>query len=166
MADYAHHVHQALAHTHQEKEKYKKKWEGIKESLGSKVEATVCLLEVGAGAYLGGLVEGRTDQGTFMHVPLNLAAGIALAGAGIAGAAGEWSPHLTNLGSGFVASYAASAGFKFGKTWRGSGSLGAALKGAAGVPAALPTPVAIPTPAVAGYPPEVMANIAAQMGQR
>ncbi len=165
MADYAHHVHQALAHTHKEKEHYKKKWEGIKESLGSKVESVGTLLEVSAGAFVGGLAEGRLDQPTFMHIPLNLLGGIVATGLGVAGAAGRASSHLTNFGTGLVSSYAASAGFKFGNTWRGTGSLGVALKGAAKPPAALPA-VPVAAPAVGNYPPEVMAGIAAQMGQR
>jgi len=119
-------------------------------------------LEVGAGAWLGGVAEGRLKHpdgsgGTVMHVPVNLAAGVALLAAGHLELAGkEWSDHLNNLGNGFVGSYVAAAGYTFGTNWRDTGRLFG--HGAA----ALPPPA--PAPAVTGELSEAqMADIVRRM---
>jgi hypothetical protein len=155
MADYTPHVHSMMSHLHKEKEHYKGKWHGLRNKLASHVEGAVTLAEVGAGAFLGGVVEGRTKQGTFLHVPINLGAGLALAGAGIADLAGDWSPHLINLGTGFIASYTAATGYQLGKKWLDTGKL---FGGAIGAPAPA---AALPPPAAAVPPAHVMAGIAA-----
>ena len=139
---------------------HKKKHEQLQGRLESMTERAVQLVEVGAGAWAGGVLEGRTGQGTFLHVPLNLGVGLGLAAASALDLAGDWSPHLGNLGDGFIASFASSAGFNFGNRWRQTGKL------FGGAPAPLP-PVAVAPPLpppVAGMPdPAAMAHLAQAM---
>lgn len=162
MADYTHHVHQLLSHTNKEKEHYKRKWHGMVDHLEGLSTTALTLAEVSAGAFIGGAIEGKTKQGTFLHVPINLGAGLGLAFGGVAAhltGRSEWlSKHLINLGTGMIASYTAAAGYSLGKKWLETGSLWGSLKVAAPAPMPHPPPPipmppgAVPHPAaVAGY---------------
>ena len=125
-----------------------RKFDALRERLSGMTEHAVRTLEVGAGAWLGGLVEGRTNNGTLGPVPINLAAGLTLSALGFLDVAGDYSEHLNSFGAGFLGSYAASHGYAFGKRWRETGKL-------------LPSKAAaapLPTPS-----PEAMAQMAAQM---
>ena len=102
----------------------------IQERVAGVVQRSTGTLETGAGAWLGGLLEGRTGGQSLGPVPLNLAAGLAMVAVGhVAGAAkdgplGSMSPmadHLNNLGNGLIGSYLAGAGYAFGKRWKETG---------------------------------------------
>lgn len=113
-----------------------RKFEALKDKFSGMTERAVRTVEVGAGAWLGGLAEGRTNGGTVLHVPINLGIGVALSAAGYLDLAGEWSGHLNNFGDGFIGSYVAATGYNFGKRWRDTGK----LFGGGTPPAALPPP--------------------------
>jgi hypothetical protein len=101
-----------------------KKFDALKDKFSGMTERAVRTVEVGAGAWAGGIVEGRTGGGTVMHVPINLGVGVALAAAGYLDLAGdEYSPHLNAFGDGFIASYVAATGYAFGKRWRDTGKV-------------------------------------------
>jgi hypothetical protein len=146
-----------------------KKFEAMKDKLRGVTAKFVSTLEVGGGAYLGGVIEGRTKDpshpdsmygGTILHVPINLGVGaLLLAGAHLDLAGREWSDHLNNLGNGFVASYAATAGHNFGDKWRSTGR----LFGGAKAPAALPPPG--PAAVHGDLSPDQLAAMAARMQQ-
>jgi hypothetical protein len=128
--EHLHHMAKKLHHTNSKLHAIRAKFSGV-------TERAVRTVEVGAGAWLGGLVEGRTAGGTVMHVPINLGVGIALSAAGYLDLAGsEWSGHLNNFGDGFIASYVAATGYAFGKRWKETGKLFAAK-----APAQLAAPV-------------------------
>ncbi len=97
--------------------------EALRGKFAGMTEGAMRTIGVGAGAALGGMVEGRTAGGTVMHVPLNLAAGVGLAIAGHLDLAGAHSRHLNNLGDGLIASYVAATGYAWGKRWRETGKL-------------------------------------------
>lgn len=101
-----------------------KQLDGLREKFSGMTRGFVGTLETGAGAWLGGAIEGRTGGGTVMHVPLNLGAGLLLLTAGHLNLAGEQhSEHLNNLGNGFVGSYVAATGYAFGKRMKETGKL-------------------------------------------
>ena len=101
-----------------------KKLDQLRDKFSGMTERAVRTVEVGAGAWLGGVTEGRTGGGTVLHVPINLGVGLALSAAGYLDLAGdEYSKHLNNFGDGFIGSYVAATGFAFGKRWRDSGKL-------------------------------------------
>jgi hypothetical protein len=101
-----------------------KKLDGLREKFSGVTERFVGTLEVGAGAWLGGAVEGRTGGGTVLKVPINLGVGAVLLAAGHLDLAGDqWSGHLNNLGNGFIGSYVAATGYAFGKRWRETGKM-------------------------------------------
>ena len=127
---------------------HKRKHEDLKGKFEAITAGTIRLAEVGAGAWLGGVLEGKTSQGTFFHVPVNLGVGLILAGAGALDLAGDWSPHLSNLGDGFIASYAAATGYSFGKRWKETGK----LFGSVQAPVPLPPPMPVAPPVAAGDP--------------
>jgi len=136
-----------------------RKLEGLRAKFSGITERFVGTIEVGAGAWLGGLVEGRTNGGTLLHVPLNLAIGAGLLVAGHLELAGHgYSSHLNNIGNGFVGSYVAATGYAFGKRWRDTGK----LFGHAKMAQPLPPPAA--PPVAAGDPtPEQMAAMLAHI---
>lgn len=138
-----------------------RKLEGLRSKFSGITERFIGTIEVGAGAWLGGLLEGRTNGGTLLHVPLNLAVGAGLLVAGHLDLAGAGhSAHLNNLGNGFVGSYVAATGYAFGKRWRDTGKLFGHAKAAQ----PLPPPAAVAPPVAAGDPsPEQMAAILSHM---
>ena len=135
-----------------------KKLEGIKGKLTHMTGRGVSVLEVAAGAWMGGVIEGRTAGKTVLHVPLNLALGLATTAAGLLDLAGPYSEHLSNLGEGMVASYTAAAGFAFGQRWRTTGKLFA--RGAAA-----PAPAPAAAAAAGDLSPAQVNQIIAQMQQ-
>jgi len=101
-----------------------KELDGLRAKFSGFTKGFISTLETGAGAWIGGAIEGRTGGGTVMQVPLNLGAGLFLLTLGHLNLAGEQnSEHLNNLGNGFVGSYVAATGYAFGKRWRETGKL-------------------------------------------
>lgn len=114
------HIHHMARRTHQATSKLR----ALQDKFAGITTRFISTLEVSGGAFLGGVVEGRTDGGTVLHVPINLAAGAALLAAGHLELAGEdLSEHLNNVGNGLVAGYVASKGYAFGKRWHDTGKL-------------------------------------------
>jgi hypothetical protein len=102
------------------------KYDGLREKFAVHTGRIVSTLETVAGAWAGGVIEGKTNGQTVLKVPVNLLGGIALLAAGhwmesakpdIA----KWGADLNNVGSGLVGSYIAATGYAFGKRWRDSG---------------------------------------------
>lgn len=147
-------------HVHAVKEKALAVAAKYKERGAAFTRKAVGTVEIGVGAWAGGVLEGRTQGMTVLHVPAPMLAGLLLVGAGYADLAGkEWSPHLENFGNGFVASCAASLGHRFGENWF-AGGLSNALHGGAKTAA-----LGAGTPAVHGVPnPAAMAGMVQNMG--
>jgi hypothetical protein len=114
----------------------------LKKRAGSIAGRGVRTLEVGAGAALGGLVQGMSKSPNGAHivkVPADLAIGLGLHLAGFLDLAGdEWSSHLNNFGDGFIGAYFSDLGFAVGKKKKETGSF--FTKGASG---SLSTPAAV-----------------------
>jgi hypothetical protein len=101
-----------------------KQLDGLREKFSGITERFIGTVEVGAGAWLGGAIEGRTAGGTVMKVPINLGVGALLLAAGHLELAGsQWSGHLNHLGNGFIGSYVAATGYAWGKKWKETGKL-------------------------------------------
>lgn len=101
-----------------------KKLDGLREKFSGITQRFVGTLEVGAGSWIGGAIEGRTSGGTVLKVPINLGVGALLLAAGHLDLAGDqWSEHLNNLGNGFIGSYIAATGYAFGKRWKETGKM-------------------------------------------
>jgi hypothetical protein len=101
------------------------KFDGLREKLSGYARGFFSTAEVGAGSWLGGMIEGRTG-GTIpvLNVPINLVVGGLLIAAGhLDFPGGQYSEHLQNLGNGFFGSYVAATGYAFGKRWKESKSL-------------------------------------------
>lgn len=156
------HVHHLAKKAHG----FKSRLEEVLGKRASVVERAVSTLEIGAGAWAGGMVEGRTQGGTFLHMPINLLAGLALNAAGYLGEdvfGEQWAPHLNNFGDGFIASWVAAHGFTFGQRWQQTGK----FFGGVSVPAALPAPKPAAPPVSAGEMDAIinkMAQVAQQHG--
>jgi hypothetical protein len=101
-----------------------KKLDGLRDKFSGITERFVGTIEVGAGAWLGGAIEGRTGGGTVLRVPINLGVGALLLVAGHLDLAGDqWSAHINNIGNGLIGSYVSATGYAFGKRWRETGKL-------------------------------------------
>lgn len=96
----------------------------------------VQILEVSAGAAIGGLVQGAMKDPHVARVPIDLAIGVGLTAAAALDLAGkEYSPHLANIGTGFIAAYASEKGFEIGLRKKTTGSFfGPKISAAFGVP--------------------------------
>lgn len=130
-----------------------KKLDGIRDKVAGVTGRLVGTLETGAGAWLGGTIEGRTGGMSVLRIPINLGIGAILLAAGHLELAGDHlSDHLNNLGNGFIGSYVAATGYAFGKRWKDTGK----MLGGGGHPWTSPyengwTPqAAAPAPAVHG----------------
>jgi hypothetical protein len=100
------------------------KLDGIREKISGYAQKSFGLLETGAGAWAGGMLEGRTGGMSVGPLPVNLLAGAALLVAGYANLGGErYSEHFNNLGNGFIGSYLAATGYAFGKRWKETGKI-------------------------------------------
>ncbi len=114
------HLHHMARRHHQTM----KKLDGLRGKFAGLTERFVGTIETGAGAWLGGTIEGRTGGGTVLKVPINLGVGVLLLAAGHLDLAGpQWSGHLNNVGNGFLGSYIAATGYAFGKRWKETGKL-------------------------------------------
>lgn len=112
-----------------------KQLDGLREKFAGFTKGFVSTLETGAGAWLGGAIEGRTSGAAIGPLPVNLGVGALLLAAGHLNLAGEQhSEHLNNLGNGFVGSYVAATGYSFGKHWRETGKIYGGSSGAAALP--------------------------------
>lgn len=128
---HVHHLAKRLHQAHGKIDQLRAKWSGV-------AEAALSTVEVSAGAFLGGVVEGKTEGGAlFGHIPYNLAAGVVALGVGHYFNDEEWAGHLGNVGNGLVAGYIASKGYAFGQRWQSTGK----LLGGGSAPAGLPGPV-------------------------
>lgn len=95
------------------------KLDGIREKITVVSQKSFGLLETGAGAWAGGLIEGRFAGAAVGPLPVNLLAGAAMLIVSYTNVAGpKYSEHLGNLGNGFIGSYLAATGYAFGKRWR------------------------------------------------
>lgn len=98
----------------------------ISEQKHKHMKTGITAVEVTAGSFLAGVVSGRTEQKGGAHilgVPVSLAAGGVLIAAGVFEALGKHSDHLTNVGTGALAEYAANMGFGVGQKWHNTGHL-------------------------------------------
>lgn len=101
-----------------------KQLDGLREKFAGFTQRFIGTIETGAGAWLGGTIEGRTGGGTVLKIPINLGVGAILLAAGHLDLAGDqWSEHLNNLGNGFIGSYVAATGYAFGKRWKETGKM-------------------------------------------
>jgi len=125
------------AHAKQAFEKYehlKRRVSNMRQKAEETTKKVVRTAEVGAAAFGMGLLQGRTQGVEILGVPLELGAGLVLNVLGMMDAAGGHSEHLTNLGDGCVAAYAATLGRGVGVTMReksGSMNQSASLPGIA-----------------------------------
>lgn len=103
--------------------------------LGHMAANTREMLEVGAGAWLTGVVEGRLGgpetngmpKWLGVPAPIAIAAGLkVLAYLDVAGA--EYSGDLDNLATGALAAWTSSHGFNFGANWKKTGQLFGGMK--------------------------------------
>ena len=100
------------------------KLDGIRVKISGYAQKSFGLLETGAGAWAGGMLEGRTGGMSVGPLPINLLVGAGLLVAGYANLGGErYSEHFNNLGNGFVGSYLAATGYAFGKRWKETGKI-------------------------------------------
>ena len=101
-----------------------KKLDGLREKFGGITQRTISSLEMGAGAWLGGAIEGRTAGAALGPLPINLGVGVLLLAASHLDLAGDkYSEHLNNIGNGFIGSYLAATGYAFGKRWKETGKM-------------------------------------------
>jgi len=95
------------------------KLDGIRAKIMTVSQKSFGLLETGAGAWAGGLIEGRFGGPAVGPIPVNLLAGVGLLVLGYANIGSEkYSEHFNNLGNGLIGSYLAATGYAFGKRWR------------------------------------------------
>ena len=98
------------------------KLNGLTETLRGYAQKGFGLLGTGAGAFAGGLFEGRTNGSALAGVvPYNLLGGVAFLVASNFIDNDMYSKHLENFGNGLVASYTSAIGYKFGKRWAETG---------------------------------------------
>jgi hypothetical protein len=101
-----------------------KKFDGLKEKFHGYAKGFFSTAEIGAGAWLGGALEGRTSGGSIGPVPINLGIGAVLLAVGHLNLTGDkYSDHINNLANGLIGSYAAATGYSFGKRWKETKSL-------------------------------------------
>ena len=100
------------------------KLDGIREKFAGFTGRFVGTIEVAAGAFIGGALEGKTGGWAVGPLPINLGVGAAFLVLGHANLGdGRWSSDLNNVGNGFVGSYLAATGYAFGKRWKETGKM-------------------------------------------
>ena len=119
----AHITEQHLHHLARRHHATMQKLDGLRDKISGMAQRSFGTLETGAGAWLGGMLEGRTGGLSVGPVPVNLLAGGVLLAIGYAGLAKDHSEHLSNIGNGLVGSYLAATGYAFGKRWKDTGKL-------------------------------------------
>lgn len=100
------------------------KYNTLREKYSGNATKVVRTLEVGAGALIGGVIQGRAGEHglTLLGVPVEALAGLAL---GIGGhiEGGTTGDHMGSVGDGLIASYVNHLGFGIGRSWRDTGKL-------------------------------------------
>lgn len=120
--DYTPHIQ----HLNKQRHAWRQRFDDLREKFRSPVSKVVKTVEVGAGALIGGVIQGKAGpQGaTIAHIPIDLLAGAALNAAAVFHVAGaENSAHLGNVGDGLIAAYLSDVGFKIGQKWHEEGHL-------------------------------------------
>lgn len=97
-------------------ESLKTRLSSLRKKTEKTTEKVVHTIEVGAGAFTAGVIQGRGGIDVF-NVPLELLLGAGLNLAGYMGLGGKMGEHLHGLGDGLLAGYATQLGFGVGKTW-------------------------------------------------
>jgi len=101
-----------------------KKLDGMRDRFAGFSHKAFSTIETAAGAWAGGLIEGRFGGPTVGPLPVNLLAGAAFLVVGHTDLAGDTlSEHFNNLGNGLIGSYLAATGYAFGKRWRDTGKI-------------------------------------------
>jgi hypothetical protein len=120
----AHITEEHLAHMARRHHATMKKLDGLRGKFAGFTQKAIGTIEAGAGAWLGGAIEGRTAGASIGPLPINLGVGALLLAAGhLDLAGGHWSEHLNHLGNGFIGSYLAATGYAFGKRWKDTGKI-------------------------------------------
>jgi len=135
-------------------------------------------LEVGLGAYVGGVIHGRTMKhvdpvtgetvgATVGPIPMELAAGAAVLALGHFDILGEeWTPHVDRFGTGLVAAFATNKGYAFGERWKFGGLRAALTPWKHAAAPGLPAPAPAAAVHAAGDPsPAQMAQVVETMRQ-
>jgi hypothetical protein len=116
-------THEHVHHLVKRNDSLMSKVEKLKSRGAALTKHGVQILEVSAGAALGGLLQGAMKDPHVARVPVDLAVGIGLNAAALLDLAGhEYSHHLANLGTGFIAAYASEKGFEIGLRKKTTGS--------------------------------------------
>jgi len=102
-----------------------KKLDGFREKFTGIAHRGLSTIEVAAGSWIGGAIEGKTAGGTILNIPWNLLAGGVLLAVGHLGGErlGARSEDLNNLGNGFIGSFLSASGYAFGKRWKETGKM-------------------------------------------
>jgi len=90
----------------------------IKERAEETTARLVCTAEVGGAAFAMGVLQGRTGGVEVFGVPVELGLGLGLNAFALLGGAGKHSEHLSNVGNGCLAAYAATLGRGVGASWK------------------------------------------------
>ena len=150
-----------LAHVHREMTSWKKRAGAAKAKLTKATGHIVRTLEVGTGAFVGGLLVGKLgsddktkDKSHVAGVPLDLGIALGLNLLGYFEVGGENSHHLNAFGDGFLGAYMSGVGFAKGKQWEATGKLFGASS-----TSALPTSATT----TSGYDPATLARIMASV---
>ena len=153
-------THEHVQHLAKRNDTLQEKLAKLKHKAAKATGTLVRTGEVIAGAALGGLVQGMSKDPNgahFLKVPVNLGAGLGLKLLEVLDIAGtEWSPHLGNLGDGFLGAYFSDLGHSIGVRKAKTGSFFAA-KGAGALPPGMGADVS---------PQQMAAMLAAQMQAR
>ena len=120
-------THEHVAHQHKQILTLKEKAANVAQCGAVYAQKAVTTLEVLTGAALGGVLQGMAknqERGARIgFVLLDLTIGGALELAGLLNLAGkEWSPHVANFGTGFLAAWAVDKGHQIGTNKRLGGS--------------------------------------------
>ncbi len=100
------------------------KLDGIRDKFAGFTGRFVGTIEVAAGSWIGGAIEGRTAGGSIGPLPINLGIGAVFLVVGhLDLQQGKWSADLNNIGNGFIGSYLAATGYAFGKRWKETGKM-------------------------------------------
>jgi hypothetical protein len=118
-------THEHAAHLIKKTKSLSQRLENMKEKFSGVTAKVIQTAEIGLGALAGGVIQGKAgpEGATFVHVPIDLGAGLVLNALSVFEVAGAHSAHLGNVGDGLIASYVTTMGFNFGKSWHDTGKL-------------------------------------------